>query len=116
MKLSLEEKFNKYYILEPNTGCWIWTGSVNTDRERKILRFYHGRKSVNARRFAFQLYVGEIIDDLITKSTCNNDYCINPEHLDLISPKEHINITREAVKLTRGRKRERKKHSEQHTA
>jgi hypothetical protein len=65
---------------EPNTGCWLWTGSTRSTG--------YGAMSVNGRpesahRIAWMLDHGPIPTGLIIRHTCDNGNigCANPDHL-----------------------------------
>jgi hypothetical protein len=80
----IAERFWALSIPEPNSGCWLWMGSVNscgyghfglgsrTDKTRRI---------VTASRFAFELTYGPVPDGLQVLHHCDVPCCVNPEHL-----------------------------------
>ena len=76
---SIEERFEGFYIPEPNSGCWLWFGGVG-QKGHGLFRGPGGRQ-VNAHRFSYELYVGPIPDGLWALHRCDNPPCVNPEHL-----------------------------------
>ena len=46
----VEERFNEYTFPEPNTGCWIWAGSLNKGGYGVIR---NGDKIVRAHRLSY---------------------------------------------------------------
>lgn len=74
--------FDKLYIPEPNTGCWLWTGRMKVGRDERG-RLRHEGKTWFAHRFAYQMFKGEIPEGLCVCHTCDVTTCVNPDHLFL---------------------------------
>ena len=79
----LEDK----YIPEPNSGCWLWTSSL--DR--------HGYGQINikgtskrAHRIVYERLVGPIPAGLVLDHTCRVRSCVNPDHLEPITVSENL--------------------------
>ena len=72
------ERFNKKYIVDPNTGCWIWTGSLNN---KGYGNFRVGDKVLKAHRFAYEYFVEPLDYSYEICHNCNNSKCVNPMHL-----------------------------------
>lgn len=69
------------YIPEPNTGCWLWCGTLNQNGYGKILRRVHGE--VSAHRLFWTAHRGPIPDGLWVLHRCDTPACVNPAHLFL---------------------------------
>ena len=63
--------------MKKTEGCWIWTGNPSDSGAGKISL---GRKTVYARRYAYELERGEIPPDSYAVATCGVARCCNPEH------------------------------------
>jgi hypothetical protein len=79
--LSAEERFNRSFIPEPNSGCWIWEGAPAGNNG-------YGRISVEskhmvAHRFSYELHKGAIPHGMLVLHTCDTPLCVNPDHLFL---------------------------------
>ncbi len=91
-----EERF--WAKVDADGDCWIWTGAIGT----------HGygvfcetgvrsgqRKTMTAHRYAYQLLVGPIPEDMTLDHLCRNRPCLNPDHLEICALAENI---RRAIK------------------
>lgn len=82
-----KDRFEKHYIPEPNSGCWLWTGGM-TNGGYGI--FYKDGKYSTAHRFAYELFVGPIPTGFDVDHLCRVIGCVNPAHLEAVSHKENL--------------------------
>lgn len=79
--MNLETFMERVYP-EPNTGCWLWAGSVYRQGYGKIKKKYnHG--FCKAHRLSYFFHYGEFDRSLFVLHNCDNTYCVNPDHLRL---------------------------------
>lgn len=78
--MSLAERFAGKFAPEPNTGCWLWTASVN---RKGYGRIGVGDAAALAHRVSWELHRGPIPGGLCVLHKCDVPACVNPDHLFL---------------------------------
>lgn len=83
----------------PELGpCWPWNGpTTQPTPDGPLYGVTHvdgtpGR-NVRAHRFAYELLVGEIPPKKHLHHRCENTLCVNPKHLEPLSPAAHLALT-----------------------
>jgi hypothetical protein len=82
---TAEARFWRAFV-ESEDGCWVWARGLDQDG--------YGQFTVNdrqrrAHRFAYELLVGPIPDGLQLDHLCRNPSCVNPGHLEPVTPREN---------------------------
>ena len=73
---------------EPNSGCWLWSGSVT---KNGYGRFGISRRDVRwAHRVAYEHWHGPIPDGLQIDHLCRVRSCVNPEHLEAVTCRTNL--------------------------
>lgn len=72
------ERFFDNIFPEPNSGCWIWMGSL---AKRDYARIYINRKEYVGSRFSYEIHKGKIPTGMVVRHSCDNTCCVNPDHL-----------------------------------
>lgn len=77
----------KWVLPEPNSGCWLWTGTLNPGGYGSV--GYLGR-TMNAHRAAYLVCGGDIPDGCDLDHLCRVRCCVNPSHLEPVSRSENL--------------------------
>ena len=84
--MSLDELFDRSYIPEPNTGCWVWIHRRLTKNGYGSI----GNDPSYAHRFSYERFKGPIQQGLTIDHLCRLRCCVNPDHLEVVSQGENI--------------------------
>lgn len=71
-------------------GCWLWQAGRTPDGYGQFhvgSRVDGTRRNVNAHRWIYQQLVGSIAHGLHLDHLCRVRHCVNPEHLEPVTPK-----------------------------
>lgn len=74
-------------------GCWEWTGTLKTKGYGGIRIFEGGGREVLAHRHIWHLLRGSLPTHIHLHHKCENKRCVNPDHLQPLTPREHFAIT-----------------------
>lgn len=76
----LREAFDERWIPEPNTGCWLWTGSIDKDGYGVLSRGA-GKPQLKAHRVSVALSGRSIPPGMCACHKCDTPCCVNPNHI-----------------------------------
>lgn len=76
------QRFVEKYTVNAETGCWEWQaarspGGYGFERQRR------------AHRVSYELHVGPIAAGLVLDHLCGVPHCVNPDHLQPVTPEEN---------------------------
>lgn len=98
--IPLADRFDKHYIPEPNSGCWLWLSATIKSSDSRLYGVI-GRcrgqlpRMALAHRASYELHIGAIPDKMQIDHKCQNTLCVNPEHLQMLTSKAHCQLTME---------------------
>jgi len=82
---SLLARIEANSILEPNSGCFLWTAGTYKFGYGKIgIRLPDGtKKTMTAHRLAWELHRGQVPKPFVVMHKCDVPSCVNINHLEL---------------------------------
>lgn len=89
---KLRQHIESRVQFEPNTGCWLWEGSFSVagDLAKTMrARVWALPGESHGGRVAYRAFHGDIPPGLIVRHKCDTPLCLNPNHLELGTPKDN---------------------------
>lgn len=97
MTKTLIDRFEEKYIVDPNSGCWLW---IACTLKGGYGLFANGKDEIAAgkprlvlsHRFSYELHKGPIPKGLELDHLCRTRCCVNPSHLEAVT--KSVNVSR----------------------
>lgn len=94
---QLPSRLQRRIRIEP-AGCWVWTGATTRGRSTYGIAWCSIRKTTTtAHRVVYAVLVGPIPDELDLDHRCKTPLCVNPRHVEAVSPSENHRRERRAL-------------------
>lgn len=83
IRRPVSERIFENVYMDPNCGCWIWLGAVNSTNYGT---FSIGRSNpILVHRVSHALFKGPIAKGFTIDHLCRNTLCVNPAHLEAVT-------------------------------
>jgi hypothetical protein len=97
------ERWQRHVHVVHPAGCWWWTGGTVKGYGKFNIRHRSARlptmSTTSAHRFGYKALIDpDLPDELQIDHLCRNTLCVNPDHLEAVTPEENI---RRAVAVRR---------------
>jgi len=86
---SFEERLMTYMMPEPNSGCWLWLGTVSGGGYGQFQESPLTKKKKLAHRASYECFVGPIPAGMQLDHLCRVRCCVNPAHLEPVTNQEN---------------------------
>lgn len=97
----LKERFMSHVSIQEN-GCWFWL-LKKTRWGYGVFAYRKDGQSLTfkAHRYAYEMLRGPIPDGMVLDHLCRNPGCVNPDHLEIVTPSENSSRMQRANKKQR---------------
>jgi hypothetical protein len=84
VRAPVEVRFWRFVDKGSRAPCWEWTGARQTTGYG-VTSLTGGRASgrIGAHRLSYQMHCGEIPEGMVIMHSCDNPWCVNPDHLSV---------------------------------
>lgn len=108
----IAERIASKYTINPVNDCWEWQGAIATQGGYPIIGGYVDGKKVSP-QYAYKVLWVEKFGPMPTEDcpdgshrwelhhTCENKHCVNPDHLILVTHREHMALHKASRTLAR---------------
>lgn len=97
---TVQQRFHERYEIDPVSGCWNWTAGLNGKGYAYIWTGPNRKGDTKqAYKVGWEFKHGPVPDSKELHHTCENPRCVNPDHLQLLTRKQHCRLDSSVVAL-----------------
>lgn len=85
--MPLQQRVEAFFTPEPNSGCWLWHGTIDGAGYGRLKR--SGLGTDKAHRIVWTLHRGPIQQGLVIDHICRVKSCVNPDHLRVVTRQQN---------------------------
>lgn len=85
----VREPIEDKYVVDPATGCWNWDRAQDGHGYGQYLHPVT-KTNTHPHRYLYEREFGPIPDGLQIDHLCRNRLCVNPSHMEAVTPRENI--------------------------
>ena len=82
-------RINQSVEIDDN-GCWIWQGRIDPSGYGQMSTRHSPTRTPLAHRISYEVFVGLIPPGLQIDHLCRVTACVNPDHLEPVTPRENV--------------------------
>ena len=82
---STHERFEEKYLVNKKTGCWEWQAGRHTSGHPA----FYDNGPCYGHRYSYEYHKGPVPQGLWVLHKCNNETCVNPDHLEVGTPRKN---------------------------
>jgi hypothetical protein len=86
---TLADRFAEKHVVA-DSGCWEWIAGRFGGPNGRYGSFSVKKTPVLAHRMAYELFKGPIPPGLQIDHLCRNTICVNPDHLEAVTPRVNV--------------------------
>lgn len=103
---NLRKEFERRAYPEAISGCWLWHGGISSSGYGVLGTGRRGQ-TIRAHRYAYETFVGPLVEGLDVCHKCDVRACVNPDHLYLGTRKENMQDAVRRGRICAGERRAR---------
>ena len=92
-RATLGERLERLSIPEPNSGCWLWLGSIRKNGYGCIgvgHALDGDERTSSAHKISYEYFIGPVPKGKVLDHKCRIRCCVNPDHLEPVTMQENV--------------------------
>ena len=89
VRKPLRQRFEEKWEID-SKGCWIWHAFIDKAGYARLQEGGRGGRVLYAHRYSYEQHKKMIPDGLQLDHLCRVRHCVNPEHLEAVTPQMNM--------------------------